>query len=1164
MEESNPLARRYSAIEGTVQLTGIQALVRVPIDQRRSDIHRRRSSAAFISGYEGSPLAGYDLELARQQQLLDDHDIVFAPAVNEELAATAVQGTQLAAQLPDCRVDGIVGYWYGKSPGLDRASDALRHNNLAGTHPDGGAVLFVGDDPGAKSSTVPGSSEVLLADLGVPTLSPADPQDLYNLGLHSVAMSRSCGLWSAVKIATAVADGAGPVTICPQHFSPHLPQIDGRPFRHSVTGKLLQPRLAELEHSRNSTRLDLARRYAQLNGLNRITDRGPSDRIGIVAAGKTYLDVRQALLALNIDDAELTRRGIRLLRLGMIYPLEPTILRGFAAGLSELIIVEEKRAFIEMAVKDCLYGVSSDLRITGKRNLDGSVLLRDDGELTVDLVRDALSKRFADYTGLAELAVTSSPQSRRRVELPLATRSPYFCSGCPHNTSTKTPPGSLVGAGIGCHGLIVGMRPHMVGDVTGLTQMGGEGAQWLGMQPFLERQHILQNLGDGTFHHSASLAVRAAIAARANITYKLLYNSTVAMTGGQDAVGQMSIPRICRALTAEGVAKIIVTTEDAKAYRRRLPRNVQVWSRDRIVEAQQHLATIRGVTFLIHDQECATELRRKRKRGTAPEPPMRIAINQRVCEGCGDCGVQSNCLSVHPVDTEFGRKTTIDQSSCNKDYSCLAGDCPSFVSVVPAGGEQPNRTALEALSADAYCEPARQFFQTSHTTRVLGVGGSGVVTLSQILGTAAAAAQLHVVSLDQTGIAQKGGAVVSDIKVTRSPMELASRAADGEVDLYLGADLLVAAEPKNLRAADPARTVAVISTSKVPTGDMVTDTSASYPQIAELTDAISQGTRAAAMVQLDARAHAETLFGSDQFATLLLAGAAYQTGALPIPAAQIEYAIGLNGVAVEDNIQAFRRGRQFVADPHGFTEAVRRRAAHTVTPAVSSQAAELIASVGAAPASELHKSLTIRVPDLIAYQNVGYARRYVEVVSQIARVEGQVLPGDSAISEAVARNLYKLMAYKDEYEVARLSLDPAFTQSIQAAFGAGARVSYRLHPPLLRMLGMRHKISLGPWFRYVYAALVWMRPLRGTPLDPFGWTGLRRLERRLIDEYIDYMSDLAADLTPRNAAMVAEAAALPDLIRGYEQIKVDNVVTYRERMTLLVDAVRAQARPATG
>ncbi|HEY4419141.1 MAG TPA: indolepyruvate ferredoxin oxidoreductase family protein [Pseudonocardia sp.] len=1160
---------RYELEVGVIHLTGIHALARLPLDVRRADQRAGRRTAVFISGYEGSPLGGYDLELNRHRELLDAHDVVFRPAVNEELAATAVQGTQVAAGSPDRRVDGVTGFWYGKSPGLDRATDALRHANLAGTHHLGGAVAFVGDDPGAKSSTVPGASEQLLADLGMPTLYPADPQQVLDLGRHAVALSRASGLWVGFKVVTNVADGAATVQVHPERVVPVLPEleVDGRPFVHEVTTRLMQPALTPLERSRNGVRLELARRYAALNGLNRIVRSGPADRIGIVAPGKTFLDLRQALHILGLDDAELERRGVRLLQLGMVHPLEPTIVTEFARGLREIVVVEEKRSFVETAIKDLFYGHADAPAVIGKYASAGVPLLPSEGELDADTVAAALAERFDEHGNFPTVTAWRAAQqpARNVIELPVIPRTPYFCSGCPHNSSTKVPEGSLVGAGIGCHAMVLLMPPERVGDIAGLTQMGGEGAQWIGMAPFLTRTHLLQNIGDGTFHHSGSLAVRAAIAAGVNITYKLLYNSAVAMTGGQQAVGVMSVTEITRALAAEGVRKMIITTERPEDYRRTgLPAGVEVWHRDRLLEAQEALARVEGVTVLVHDQECATELRRKRKRGLAPDPAERVMINERVCEGCGDCGVASNCLSVQPVRTEFGRKTRIDQSSCNKDYSCLDGDCPSFLTIVPPPG---GRTSTTAPDLDAGTLPAPRLVVPAdrHTTRILGVGGSGVVTTSQILGVAATIAGRQVSSLDQTGMAQKGGAVVGDIKISDEAVDGASKAASGEVDLYLAADLLVAADPKNLAAASPSRTVAVVSTAQVPTGPMVTDTALPFPEIADVNDRIRRATRGAEAVFLDARGLAETLFGDDQFATMLLVGAALQAGALPLPAEAVEEAIGLNGVRTRQNVQAFRRGRQFVADPAAFEATVAELRGESRAPApTSARARELISSVAAPDGSELARLLEIRVPDLIDYQNAGYAAAYTSFIARTLDAENRRVPGSTALTEAVARQLYKLMAYKDEYEVARLSLDPAVDAAVAARFGAGAKKSYRLHPPVLRTMGMRKKITLGPWFTPVFRLLVALRRVRGTPLDVFGRAAVRRVERELIVEYRHAVERLLDVVEPDSLPLAVEIANLPDEVRGYEHVKLRNVARYRERLGSLQEQLQGQSADRDG
>jgi indolepyruvate ferredoxin oxidoreductase len=1150
---------RYIAETGDAQMTGVQALARLPMNVRRADRSAGRDTAVFISGYEGSPLGGYDLELQRHPRLLDEFDVVFRPAVNEEIAATAVQGTQLAAASAGARVEGVTGFWYGKSPGVDRASDALRHANLMGTHPRGGAVALVGDDPSAKSSTVPGASEALLADLGMPVLYPADPQDVLDLGAHAVAMSRFCGLWVGLKIVTNVADGIGKVRVDSDRVVPVLPEVmwRGKRFEHQLSARMLQPALSEMEQTREGIRRDAALAYAHANGINRVERFGAAPAIGIVAAGKTYLDMRQALSLLGLDDGQLRARGVRLLRLGMMYPLIPAEIAEFAAGLDEIVVVEEKRPFIEAALKEVLYGTAGAPRVTGKQTAGGQPAFGRDGELDADLVAAGLARHLGARPGFATVAAWQSARAARTAPpafapLPLVARTPYFCSGCPHNSSTKVPEGSLVGGGIGCHALVLGMSPGNVGDVLGLTQMGGEGAQWIGMAPFLKAgTHLLQNIGDGTFHHSGSLAVRAAVAAGVNVTYKLLYNSAVAMTGGQQAVGMMSVPALTTMLTAEGVRRIIVTTDDPKRYRGvRLAPGVRVWHRDRLVEAQEVLSRVEGVTVLIHDQECATELRRKRKRGLAPDPVRRVMINERLCEGCGDCGHKSNCLSVHPVDTEFGRKTTIDQSSCNKDYSCLAGDCPSFLTVVPdAKRGQGGRPLAAALAADAISEPASTFDLTAaaHTTRITGVGGTGVVTLSQILTAAAMFAGREVRSLDQTGLAQKGGAVVSDVTISALPLEQSSKAVAGGCDLYLGCDLLVAADPKNLAVADSGRTVAVVSTTKVPTGTMVADASAQFPDADATVARIQDATRGARSVMLDARGLSVALLGTDQFANLFLTGVAFQAGALPLPARAVEQAIELNGVQVEKNLQAFRRGRQYVADPDAFAATISELTVRAPSREPTAAERDLIDSVGAAAGSQLRRVVETRIPDLAEYQNLAYAREYADFVARVRQAEQRLAAG-TGLSEAVARYLYKLMAYKDEYEVARLSLDAAATAAVRAAFGSGAKVSYRLHPPVLRALGMKNKLSLGPWFRPAFVILRALKVLRGTPFDPFGCTRVRRTERELIGEYRDMIERLLPALDEHSYERGVQLAALPDMIRGYEDIKLANVASYRARV----------------
>jgi indolepyruvate ferredoxin oxidoreductase len=918
------------------------------------------------------------------------------------------------------------------------------------------------------------------------------------------------------------------------------PELAGA-YRHAPTSKLLGASLAALERSLFTVRLPLAVEYLRLSGVNRITARGPADRIGIVSAGKSYLDVQQALRTLGLTEAALEQHGIRVLKLGAIHPLEPSIVREFAEGLDEIVVVEEKRSFVETALKEVLYGVPGAPAVTGKKDRDGRTLFTELGELDPDVVATGLARRLP--AGIPSVEAWRGRRRRERISVPLLARTPYFCSGCPHNSSTKVPEGTLVGGGIGCHTMALFMEPDQVGTVLGVTQMGGEGTQWIGMAPFVEAEHFVQNIGDGTFTHSGSLAVRAAVAAGVNITYKLLYNSAVAMTGGQDAVGGLPVEKVAELLLVEGAKRVVITSDAPGPLRRRkLPAGVEVRDRTEVVRTQEELAAIQGVTVLIHEQECAAEKRRKRRRGKQETPATRVVINERVCEGCGDCGTKSNCLSVQPVATEFGRKTAIHQSSCNVDYSCLAGDCPSFVTVVPTGRKA--RRKLGELAAGAV--PAPPVTAADFTVRITGIGGTGVVTVTQILATAAVLDGRHVRTLDQTGLAQKGGAVVSDLKVTAEPVEQAPKLAAAECDLYLACDALVGADPVNLGVTDPDRTTAVVSTTEVPTGRMVVDTTVAFPDPGSVLAPLEAAT--SRTISLDARGLAETLFDDDQFANVLQLGAAFQTGAIGLPAAAIERAIELNGTAVAANLQAFRRGRQLVADPEALAALLAPAPVVASRPAVPAVRALVLAE----PGSELARLLDIRIPDLVAYQDSGYATAYASFVEQVRVLED----GPTEVTEAVAKHLYKLMAYKDEYEVARLSLDPAFTAELEDQFGTGTRYAYRLHPPVLRALGMQRKISLGPWFRPAFRLLHALRRLRGTRFDPFGRAEVRRVERELVEEYRGaVLRAFRAEDVDR--AQVLALAELPDLVRGYEDVKLANVARYREKQAEVLALTRA-------
>ena len=1151
------LAARYVAHDESILLTGIQALVRLVLEQQRLDRARGRRTAALISGYEGSPLGGLDLELGRRRQLLDEHDVVHRPAVNEELAATSIFGTQLVPDRADARHEGVVGYWYGKAPGLDRATDAIRHANFGGTHPAGGAVALVGDDPSCKSSSVPSASELALAELAIPTFYPADSQEIIDYGLHAVGLSRATGLWAGLKVVTNVADGASDVMIPRNRQVPQVPKLDsGLPYQHKPTSKLIGVVAVDSESSAYGLRMDLARAYARLNSLNVLESHGHRDRIGIVASGKAYLDVLQALDAMGLDASARERYGIRLLKLGLLFPLEPGVVTEFARDLDEILVVEDKRPFIETAIRDQLYGRATVPLVLGKHDTDGLPLIPQDGELSVDRVAPALARRLALYHGIAPARawVAASGFGRQRPSPILVTqsgaaadqsspvRTPYFCSGCPHSRSTRAPEGSTVGGAIGCHSLVLLMDPKRVGDVIGVVPMGGEGAQWIGMEPFVNTPHLLQNIGDGGFFHSGSLALRAAVAANANITYKLLYNSAVAMTGGQQAVGGRPVEELTHILRAEGVARVIVTVDEPKRYRRaRLAPGTDVWHRDRLQEAQETLAATRGVTVLIHDQQCATEKRRQLKRSPLVKPETRVFINERVCEGCGDCGEKSNCLSVEPVETEYGRKTRINQGSCNTDLSCLEGDCPSFLTVVP-------RSTAESKPADPneptdLPDPIIVVSDSDLTVRFTGIGGTGVVTVAQILAQAAHLAGWSVRTLDQTGLSQKAGPVISDLKLSRKPVLRANKLGVGECDVYIGCDILVAADAANLQVADARRTVGVLSLSRTPTGRMVVDPEAAVFDIGALSARVGAVTRADASVAIDGRELAESACGGDQYANMVMLGATYQVGALPLPLSAIQEAIRLNGVAVDRNLHAFGVGRQAVLGAVRTEKSAARRSSNS-----RQVGGEIAALVHAEPGSDLAQIVADRTSDLVGYQSPAYARSYAEMVERVRAAEAAVASGNIPLAEAVARNLYKLMAYKDEYEVARLSLDPAVRAQIREQFGAHARVAWRFHPPVLRALGMNRKVALGRWATPLLVALRAGRRLRGTPLDAFGFSEVRRTERQLIAEYHDVIDGMLPQLSPNNHGIALEIAKLPDTVRGYEAVKLATVVRYRERL----------------
>ena len=1123
---------KYRAESGSFFFTGIHALVRVPLDQMRADRLAGLSTATFVSGYQGSPLGGYDREIIAHQDLMDAFNIVHRSGLNEELGATAVMGSQVATTFPEQRYDGVLGVWYGKAPGLDRAGDAIRHAQYAGTHEHGGVLALTGDDPSNKSSTLPSASELTLADLHLPILHPGNVQEVLDLGRHGVHLSRTAGLWSAIKIVTAVADGSGTAEVGPERISPVIPTLEwnGKPYRPRVTGRLGGNVANSVEREIHEARLELARLYGVENRLNRITH-NPSDAwLGIVASGRCYHEVLAAAKTLGLAEEDLAANGIRVLQLSMPHPFDREIARTFARGLEEILVVEEKRPFIEGQLREALYGMASPPRIVGKRDDEDRVLIPIHGALDADQLVEPLRSRLLTRLDPARLTPRAEPEppatvgGRKLIEL-IPPRTPYFCSGCPHSTGTKVPEGSLVGSGIGCHGLVGLMDADRVGRVMGNTQMGGEGVHWIGIEPFVDVDHFTQNLGDGTFAHSGSLCIRAAVAAGSHMTFKILYNGAVAMTGGQDAAGAMPVPDLASWLLAEGASRVIVTSDDTGRYKGvDMPSGVEVWDRSRIVEAQEALRDERGVTVLVHDQQCAAEKRRDRKRGRVADPALRIVINERVCEGCGDCGAKSNCLSVQPIETEFGRKTQIHQSSCNKDYTCLDGDCPSFLSVIPKKGSGTTSRAkggarrVPEVDRSLLVDPTPIVPTDDATIRMPGVGGTGVVTVSQILGTAATLDGRYVGGLDQTGLSQKAGPVVSDLRITTEPVEGTNKLTAGSADLYLVFDLLVGLNPANLAGVSSDRTVTVASLTKTPTGQMVRDVNAAFPDLAPLQAELDAHTRAEHNRYLDAVQITEGLFGESTTANTFQLGVAYQIGALPISAEAIEQAIELNGAAVAANKAAFDWGRVWAVDPEVVREASQLPEDHLATPSPALENTIVAAGLGD---GELGRLVRLRAADLVDYQDEAYARRYLDTVSLAAST------GRLELAEAVARYAYKLMAYKDEYEVARLLVDQAAELTVTNAVGEGATVRYNLHPPMLRAMGLDSKIELGSWFTPVLKNLARGKRLRGTRLDPFGRAEVRRIERRLVDEYERLVRDLVDVVGDDNLGTVVELASLP-------------------------------------
>ena len=1182
-------------------MSGIDALLRVLVEQRMADETKGLATAGLVCGYRGSPLAGVDSQYMRYQSLLLERDIHFVNGVNEELAATVVWGSQLSSTMSGALFDGVMGMWYGKAPGVDRAGDAFRHANMSGTAPNGGVLCVAGDDPACKSSTVPSASEGVLAETPMPVLYPGSVQEVIDLGRWGYELSRASGLWVGFKIVTDVADAYSTVSVGPQRVQP-----DPVARQFQQTQQLLPPWALEIEREMREKRIATAIEFARRNSLTRMRGAMRSNAwLGIVSAGKSYFDVCEALQHLGLDEAELSRIGIRIMKPAMIWPLEPTAVMEFAEGLSEIMVVEEKSPFIESQMRDILYPLDNRPAIAGRTDASGKTLFPDYGYIEADLVVHTLREVLTDRLGPHAL-----PRSERiAVQSPdgeaLPKRAPYYCSGCPHNRSNVTPEGSVTLGGIGCHSMSLFIPTR---QVEGLTQMGGEGGTWVGAAPFVSDEHRFQNIGDGTLYHSGSLAIRQAVASGVNITFKILYNSVVAMTGGQSAAGETSVPDLTMLLAAEGVRRTIVVADDIQKYpaKANWAPNVELRPRTDVVDVQRELREIKGTTALIYDQECAADLRKKRRRREVEAPPFRVVINERVCEGCGDCAQVSNCLSVFPVETEFGQKTRIHQESCNQDFTCLEGNCPSFVKVAvsprqlrkqrrrQSGGrdnpiektwqKQHGRgdhnlrsrgerfEVAEQILAEATAEslPDPAGIPAAANMLLAGIGGTGVVTASQVLATAALLDGKHCLGLDQTGLSQKGGQVISNLKITTDAEDVSNRIGAGQADTLLLFDKLAASDEAVLLRASAERTVAAVSTSVLPTGEMISDASVSFPETEQLHGRIIERTKS--QIWVDAESLSRLFFKSQPPANIIVMGAAFQSGQLPLSADAIEHAIEINGVAANVNIAAFRLGRAIAVDHELQAKLLAVETGEAdidddqqKETKMSKRIAAEVSSIAAE--GPLHDVLILRAGDLASYQSHAYAKLYLTAVGNIARREEAALKdtvGANHLSLAAAKNLYKLMAYKDEYEVARLHLLPELRRQINDSFSPKAKVSFLLQPPIFTKLGLSRKIALPRWLTSsLFRILRSMRKIRGTFLDVFGYTKERRTERRLIMEYIDIVSELSEQITTENYDHIVEIAELADMIRGYDTVKMTAIDRYRNELTRKLSELLAIPDEAT-
>ena len=1155
---------KYTLKQGRVYLTGYQALVRLLMIQQERDEAAGLNTAGFVSGYRGSPLGGLDQTLWKARPHLSRRHIVFQPGINEDLAATAVWGSQQVNLSPEAQFDGVFAMWYGKGPGVDRSGDVFRHGNAAGSSKYGGVVVVAGDDHAAKSSTLPHQTDHFFKSMMMPVLAPAGVQEYIDFGVHGYALSRYSGCWVAFKALADTVETSASVDVDPNRVQVVLPDDfaippDGLNIRWPDPPLVQEKRLLNYK-------LYAALAYCRANGLNQIVIDSPTPRLGIITSGKSYLDVRQAFDDLGIDDALAAEIGIRLYKIGMVWPLESVGVRHFAEGLEEILVVEEKRQLLEYQLKEELYNWREDVRprVIGKFDEkgewallpkgDGKVdhgewLLPAAGELTPAMIARVIAGRIARFftsdriqARLAFLEAKETALGKRTFAID---RVPTFCSGCPHNTSTHVPEGSRALAGIGCHYMVTWMPERRTGT---FTQMGGEGVPWVGQAPFTREKHIFANLGDGTYFHSGLMAIRQAVAAGVNITYKILYNDAVAMTGGQPHDGALTVPIIVRQLQAEGVNNIVVVTDGtARAYGPSDIPHVPMRHRDELDAIQRELRESGGVTALIYDQTCAAEKRRRRKRGKYPDPARRVFINEAVCEGCGDCGVASNCMSIMPVETEFGRKRQIDQSSCNKDYSCLNGFCPSFVTI-EGGAPRKGRAIADAdANFPELPEPVVPETTRPFGIMVTGVGGTGVVTIGALIGMGAHLDGKGVTVLDMTGLAQKGGSVFSHIRVADRPEDLhAVRIAAGEANAVIGGDVVVSASVEALAKMAAGRTRAVINCAEMPTSDFTKNPDWQFP-LDTMERAVREAVGADNVDFFDAQALATALMGDAIATNLFLLGYAWQKGMVPVSHDGLMKAIELNGVAIPMNKQAFLWGRRAACDLEAVTRIARPPHATPLHPPTLDEIVER------------------RVAYLTDYQDAAYAKRYRHLVERVRAAEAPL--GTTGLSEAVARNYFKLMAYKDEYEVGRLYSDPAFWSQLEAAFEGDYEVKFHLAPPFLAKpdptTGRIAKRIYGEGMKRVFRLLARLKGLRGTRWDIFARTEERRAERALIRQYEQDVAELLDSLSFLRHKLAVEIASIPDAIRGFGHVKARNMAEAEKTRQRLLQQWRKPADPAS-